>query len=142
MPTSPKFHLIKIPTHTDARGSLSAVELKDIAGADWPVKRVYYVTGVPALKEHGDGQRGGHAVRGEKKIYVCVQGQVTARIHDGAGWHELHLSGPSDGILMNEMCWREFSGFSEGAVLLAISNMNYEPEKYIYDFEGFLGEVG
>ena len=126
-----KFKLIKIPTHTDPRGSLSAVELKDYV--DWPVKRVYYVTGVTQ-------DRGGHAVRGEKKIYMCVQGSMTARIHDGQQWHEMELKGPDDAILMTDMCWREFKNFSPGAVLCAISNMNYEKDKYIYDFEVFLGE--
>jgi hypothetical protein len=126
-----KFKLIKIPTHKDERGILSVVELKDFV--DWEVKRVYYVTDVTA-------GRGGHAVRGEKKIYIMMQGKATARIHDGAMWHELSLLGPSDAILMEEMCWREFIGFSKGAVLCAISNMNYERDKYIYDFEEYLNE--
>jgi len=127
-----KFKLIKIPTHTDPRGSLSAVELKDYVS--WPVKRVYYVTSVTQ-------DRGGHAVRGEKKIYVCMQGTMTARIHDGNTWHEIPLQGPDDAIVMEEMCWREFKDFSPGSVLMAISNMNYEKDKYIYDFEVFLGEA-
>lgn len=127
-----KFKKIKIPTHTDDRGALSVVEMKD--WAEWPVKRVYYVTGVTL-------DRGGHAVRGEKKIYVCMQGKMTARIHDGKEWTEIPLSGPDDGILMEGMCWREFKDFSPGAVLCAISNMNYEKDKYIYDFEEFLKEA-
>jgi len=126
-----KFKRIKIPTHTDERGNLSVVEIKDFV--DWPVKRVYYVTGVTK-------DRGGHAVRGEKKIYICMQGTMTARIHDGKRWHEVVLHGPEDSILMNEMCWREFKDFSPGAVLCAISNMNYEKNKYIYEFEEYLKE--
>lgn len=127
-----KFKKIKIPTHKDARGDLSVIELKDYAS--WPVKRVYYVTSVTQ-------DRGGHAVKGEKKIYVCMQGSMKARIHDGKEWHEVELKGPDDGILMEGFCYREFEDFSEGAVLSAISNMNYEPDKYIYDFEEFLKEA-
>lgn len=126
---SEKFKKIKIPMFTDERGNLSVVELKDFV--DWPVKRVYYVTGVTA-------DRGGHAVKGEKKIYIMMSGTATARIHDGEKWHEIALKGPDDAILMNEMCWREFVGFSDGAVLCAISNMNYEKDKYIYDLEEYL----
>jgi hypothetical protein len=127
-----KIKRLKIPTHTDERGSLSVIEIKDFA--PWPVKRVYYVTSV---KE----ERGGHAVRGEKKIYACIQGEMTARIHDGNSWQEFRLKGPDDAILMEGMCYREFKDFSPGAVLLAVSNMNYEPDKYIYDFEEFLKEA-
>ena len=129
---SEKFKKVKIPTHTDPRGNLSVVEMKDLV--DWPVKRVYYVTGVTL-------DRGGHAVRGEKKIYLCMQGTMTAKIHDGKQWHEIKLAGPDDAIVMEEMCWREFKDFSEGAVLCAISNMNYEKDKYIYDFEEFVKEA-
>ncbi|MFC1747765.1 FdtA/QdtA family cupin domain-containing protein [Pseudomonadota bacterium] len=127
-----KIKRIKIPTHSDSRGNLSVVEIADFV--DWPVKRVYYVTGVTE-------ERGGHAVRGEKKIYICVQGKMTARIHDGEKWEETKLNGPDDAIIMNEMCYREFKDFSPGSVLLAISSMNYEPDKYIYDFEEFKKEV-
>ncbi len=132
MPPILKFERIKIPTHADERGNLSVVELKDYVS--WPVRRVYYVTGVTK-------DRGGHAVRGEKKIYVCMEGSMTARIHDGEKWHEFVLQGPDDGILMEGMCWREFKDFSAGAVLTAISNMNYEKDKYIYDFEVFVEEA-
>lgn len=127
-----KFKRVKIPTHADARGNLSAVELKDYI--DWVPKRVYYVTGVTL-------DRGGHAVRGEKKIYVAMEGTMTARIHDGKAWHEFEMKGPEDAIVMDGMCWREFKNFSPGAVLCAISNMNYEKDKYIYDFEVFLKEA-
>ncbi len=129
---SGKFSLLKIPTQADSRGKLSAIEIKDYV--DWPVKRVYYVTDVTL-------PRGGHAVRGEKKIYVCMQGTMLARIHDGEKWHEIKMAGPDDAILMSGMCWREFGQFSPGAVLMAISNMNYEKDRYIYDFEEFLGEA-
>ncbi len=127
-----KFRRVKIPTHSDPRGKLSAVELKDYI--DWIPKRVYYVTGVTL-------DRGGHAVRGEKKIYVAMEGTMTARIHDGKKWHEFEMNGPEDAIVMDGMCWREFKNFSKGAVLTAISNMNYEKDKYIYDFELFLQEA-
>ena len=127
-----KFKRIKIPTHADPRGKLSAIELKDYV--DWVPRRVYYVTDVMQ-------DRGGHAVRGEMKIYVAMQGKMAARIHDGKKWHEFELNGPDDAVQMDEMCWREFKDFSPGAVLMAISNMNYEKDKYIYDFDNFLKEA-
>lgn len=123
---------IQIPTYTDERGRLSVVELKDYV--DWETKRVYYVTGVA-------GKRGGHAVRGEKKIYIVMAGSVTARIHDGLKWHEFELNGPDDALLMSGMCWREFINFSSDAVMTAISNMNYEKDKYIWDLDEFIAEV-
>ena len=126
-----KIERIKLPTHADERGKLSVVELKDYV--DWPVKRVYYVTDVTA-------DRGGHAVKGEKKIYVCMQGSCLARIHDGFKWHEFEMNGPDDALIMKDMCWREFKDFSSGTVLMAISNVNYSKDDYIFDIEEFMKE--
>lgn len=127
-----KFELVKFKTFDDERGSLTALELPDFF--DWPLKRFYYVTGTKM-------SRGGHAVRGEKKLYVMMQGSAVARIHDGEKWHEHKLQGPSEGLLMNELCFREFTDFSDEAVLAVLSNMPYNPEAYIYDLDEFLKEV-
>ncbi len=127
-----KLQKIKFKSFKDERGILTAIELKDYV--DWPVKRVYFLTDVTM-------PRGGHAVRHEKKIYVCQKGTVKARLHDGEKWNEFELHGPDDAILMNEMCFRDFYDFSSDAVLLAISSVNYVPEDYIYDLEKFISEV-
>lgn len=120
---------VKFRTFKDERGSLTPIELKDYV--DFPVKRVYFLTDVVA-------SRGGHAVKGEKKIYVCQKGSLKARFHDGNEWIEFELNGPDDGIIMNEMCFRDFSDFSPDAVLMAISSVNYVPEDYIYDLGEFI----
>ncbi|MBD3328715.1 WxcM-like domain-containing protein [Candidatus Peregrinibacteria bacterium] len=114
----------KLPKHSDDRGELTVIELRDFI--DWEPKRIYYVTN--AVKD-----RGGHAVVGEKKMYVCMKGSCSARIHDGQNWKTFDLKGPNDALLVNHICFREFFDFSEDAVLMAISNMNYEPDKYIFD---------
>lgn len=127
-----KFRIVEFKVFEDERGKLVPVELKDYV--DWEVKRFYYVTDVKL-------PRGGHAVRGEKKIYVMMQGSALARIHDGQDWQEIKLQGPSQALIMDQMCFREFADFSEGAVLAVLSNMNYDPESYIYDLEEFIKEV-
>lgn len=124
-----KIERIKVPTFVDERGGLSVIEFRDYV--DWKPERIYYVTDVKK-------ERGGHAVLNEKKVYICIQGSITARIHDGSGWREYKLRGPDDGLIMNDMCYREFKDFSKGAVLLSVSNMVYKKENYIYDFDEFL----
>lgn len=124
-----KLKKIKLKTFKDARGVLTAIELKDYV--DWEVKRVYYLTDVVSA-------RGGHAVKHEKKMYVCQKGMVKCRLHDGEKWNEFELNGPDDAILMNEMCFRDFYEFSPDAVLMAISSVNYVPKDYIYDLDEFI----
>ncbi len=123
---------ILLPTHADPRGNLTALELKDYI--DWPVARVYYVTDTVA-------PRGGHSVRGEKKIYVVMQGSCKGRFHDGKEWKEFDLKGPSDAVKMEGLYFREFVDFAPGTVLMAISSLNYDKSLYIYDFEEFVKEA-
>jgi dTDP-4-dehydrorhamnose 3,5-epimerase-like enzyme len=127
-----KVQKINFPTHVDERGALTVVEIKDYV--DWPVARVYYLNDVTL-------PRGSHAVKGEKKMYVCQKGSCLARLHDGEKWHEFELKGPDDAILMSGMCYRDFQNFSKDAVLMAISSVNYNPDDYIYDFDEFLEYV-
>ncbi len=120
---------IKLKTVSDETGNLSVLEFEDYI--DWPVKRVYYLTDVKS-------PRGKHTVKGEKKFYICQKGKVNCRFHDGKGWQEFALQGPGDAILMEGDYFREFYDFSEDAVLLALSSLEYDPNLYIYDFDEFL----
>ncbi len=127
-----KLKKLTLKSFIDERGTLTAIELKDFI--EWEVKRIYYLTNVTKA-------RGGHAVKNEKKIYICQKGSVKARLHDGEKWNEYELKGPGDAILMNEMCFRDFYEFSNDAVLMAISSVNYDPEDYIYDLDEFKNYV-
>lgn len=127
-----KVQKIELEAFEDERGTLIPLEFDK--HFDWQAKRLYYVTNVTK-------PRGGHAVRHEKKIYICQKGSVKARFHDGENWKEFELRGPADAILMNGMCFRDFYDFSPDAVLLAVSSVNYVPEDYIYDLDQFIKEV-
>lgn len=118
---------ITFPTFSDQRGDLTALELKDYV--DWEVKRVYYVT-------HVKEARGGHCVKGEKKIYVMMKGKCTAKFFNGNEWQTLELN-ENDGCILDKDLWREFEDFSDGAVLAAISNVNYDENLYIRDIEEY-----
>ncbi len=120
--------LFKVPTHGDERGPLSVIEFKD--QIDFEIKRFYYVTNVML-------DRGGHCMKGEKKIYVMLQGSCKARFFAGKNWEEYEIQGPKDAIVMKGDYWREFVSFSEGAVLAALSNLNYDENLYIRDINKY-----
>jgi len=123
---------IKLASFKDDRGILTAIEIDSFV--DWPVKRVYYLTDVVL-------PRGGHAVKNEKKMYVCQKGALKCRFHDGKKWINFELNGPDEAIIMNGMCYRDFFDFSADAVLMAISSVHYVPEDYIYDLQEFIDYV-
>lgn len=120
---------IKFKTFTDERGSLTPVELRDYV--DWDAKRVYYLNDIKKPRGH-------HTVKGEKKFYICLQGNLKCRFHDGVEWQEFELEGPNEAILMEGDYFRDFYEFSADCLLLAVSNMNYDPDTYIYDLDEFI----
>lgn len=124
-----KIKLIKLPHFTDERGELVPLELNE--HIDWEAKRVYYAF-------NNEEKRGGHAHRIEKEIFICAQGEFTARLHDGNEWHEFNLKGPNEAVYIDNMIWHEFTDFSENGILLAVSSTNYDSTDYIRDFDKFI----
>jgi len=119
----------KLPVFQDPTGILVPIEIDE--HADFDIKRVYYLT-------NAKGGRGGHAVRNERKIYVCQKGEVTARFHDGEKWTQFRMAGPGDAVLMDGFYYREFLDFTYDAVLLALSSVHYNKDDYVFDFDEFL----
>jgi len=122
---------VSFSTFKDERGDLTVAELKDYI--DFDIKRIYYVTDTKL-------PRGGHAVRTEKKIYVCTNGKCTGRFFDGEKWEEFELNGPSDAVIMEGFYWREFVNFEPNTVLLALSSINYDNKLYQMNIDDYIKE--
>ncbi len=99
-------------------------------------RRIYYITDVK-------GRVGGHAHRYEDEIFVMVKGSCMAKISDGKKIENVELK-EGGSINSPRMNWHEFYEFSsEDAILLAISTINFDPERkgYIEDFDEFIKEA-
>ncbi|PIQ79221.1 hypothetical protein COV81_02640 [Candidatus Peregrinibacteria bacterium CG11_big_fil_rev_8_21_14_0_20_41_10] len=120
-------------TFTDPRGSLTPVELTDFI--DFEVKRMYTV-------HHNFQRRGGHAHLIEREFFMLASGTCTAKIHDGAKWHEIEMKANLDALYIGGNVWHEFDEFSKGGVLVALSSTVYNPDRldYIEDFDLFMSQ--
>jgi dTDP-4-dehydrorhamnose 3,5-epimerase-like enzyme len=125
------FEFFTLPVFTDDRGSLVPLELKEYIS--WEPKRVYYAVN---MKEG----RGGHSHRIENELFICLQGSMTVRLHNGSEWIEREIKSPMEAVRVDNMIWHEFMNFSENAILLAVSSTNYNGDDYIRDFDQFLNE--
>jgi len=124
-----QIEFFKLPIFKDDDGDLIPIEVKDYV--DWEPKRVYYLLGAK-------GSRGGHSHFNENEFFVCMQGELTAKLHDGKKWITKKLSGPCDAVRINNGIWHEFCDFSDDAILMAISSTNYTESDYERDFDQFL----
>jgi dTDP-4-dehydrorhamnose 3,5-epimerase-like enzyme len=111
---------------------MTPLELRDYI--DFEVKRVYF-----AGFSEGGGS-GQHCHTDEIEFFVMMNGSCTAVIDRGNGREEIPFAAPTTAMYVPKYVWHGFKDFSEGAVLLALTSTNYDPERkgYIEDYDEYL----
>lgn len=128
------FKEVNIPNHTNHKGSLAALELKDLV--PFEVRRVYWA--------HDNlSDRGAHCHKSEEEFFILVNGSMKMRIHDGKNESIIQMQAHTKGYYVAEKIWHEFTDFSKDSVLLCLSSTNYNPDRsdYVEDFNDFLNYV-
>lgn len=114
------FPILKLPTFTDARGSLTVME----GALPFNVVRSYWIFGA-------DGQtRGGHRHRHTQQALVAIAGAVTIYMNDGEHVENVLLDHPGDCLIVQPRDWHTMT-FGEGSVLLVMSSHAYDRNEYI-----------
>ena len=126
------WRLIDLPTHADARGSITICE----SGAQLPftMKRARWVYGAPA-----DARRGGHAHHRTAQLFVAVAGALTIALDDTRQKARVRLETPAIGLLIPPDVWIDTGEWTEGAVLLMLASEPHDPADYIRDYTVFSG---
>jgi mannose-6-phosphate isomerase-like protein (cupin superfamily) len=115
-----QFQILKLPTHSDLRGSLSVLE----GELPFVVVRTYWIY-------DADGQtRGGHRHRHTRQALVALSGQVSVYMNDGVASQDVLLDSPGSCLLVEPKDWHTMT-FGRGAVLLVMSSHPYDRSEYI-----------
>ena len=124
-PNTP-WHLVDLPTNSDARGSITICE----SGAQIPfvMKRARWVFGAPE-----NAKRGGHAHHRTAQLFVAVAGALTIAVDDTRQRGRVRLDTPSRGLLIPPNVWIDTEEWTEGAVLLMLASEAHDPADYIRD---------
>lgn len=125
---------VHFPPLGDARGSLVALE----AGSTipFPIKRVYYI-----FATQKDVARGFHAHHNLKQVAICITGKCRMVLDDGKTREEVILDSPTEGLLIEDLVWREMHDFSDDCVLLVLASEHYDEADYIRDYDEFINEA-
>jgi hypothetical protein len=123
--------LIDLPKITDPRGSITAIE----SGLNVPfeIKRIYYL-----YELAGDKPRGYHAHKELRQLMIAVAGEFNVLLDDGVSKTEYHLNRPDQGLLIDQLIWREMYNFSPDAVCLVLASAHYAESDYFRDYDSFL----
>lgn len=125
---------VNFPALGDDRGSLVALEGNKTIPFD--IKRVYYLFATQA-----GVARGFHAHKVLKQVAVCVTGKCKMLLDNGTEKTEVWLDSPTQGLVIEEMVWREMHDFSPDCVLLVLASEHYDEADYIRDYEAFIKAV-
>ena len=115
-------HLFKLPTFSDARGSLTILE-KELP---FSIQRVYWIYGA-------DGStRGGHRHIETVQALFCIHGRCTVRVVCHQQEQLFDLTQANEGLLLEPEDWHELMPSEHGVVLLVASHV-YNAEDYEKD---------
>lgn len=121
---------IELASHGDDRGSLISVEAQ--RHIPFAVKRVYYIFGTKA-----GVRRGFHAHQNLKQLLIAASGSCKVEVDDGNKKANFKLSSPKQGLIINNLVWREMYDFSPDCVLLVLASEWFEEADYIRDYSQF-----
>jgi dTDP-4-dehydrorhamnose 3,5-epimerase-like enzyme len=121
---------LQVETFRAATGTLSSLSL---ATSDFEVTRLYWIRNVPSGE-----QRGMHAHKSLRQIFLCLSGKVSIKFDDGNETVTFNLDSASNGITVEPGLWRELYAFSEDALVLVVCDQPYDEDDYIRNYDEFL----
>lgn len=127
-------NFIKLNNHGDERGRLISVE--ENISTPFSIKRIYFI-----LDTNENVSRGFHAHKDLKQIVICLKGSCRFVLDDGLKKEVVTLNSNSDGLIIEDLTWREMHDFSNDCILAVIANNEYDESDYIRDYKEFLIHV-
>ena len=114
------FQKYPIQFHGGDRGSLAVVD----GILPFDIKRVFWIWGSDGLL------RGGHRHHKTVQALVAINGVVEVFMNDGKESQTIHLTSPSEYLLVQPKDWHTMK-FEEKSILLVLSSHSYDPLDYI-----------
>lgn len=121
---------ISLRTFEEEKGCLVPIESK--VDSLIPIKRVFYVYGVPKGEV-----RGKHAHYKTNQVLICLHGQCDVRCFDGKEWGVYTLSEPNQALFVPNGIWAEETYVTENATLMVLCDTSYSQSDYIFDLDKF-----
>lgn len=114
----------------DERGHLVVAEVPKNIPFD--IKRIFYMYG-----SDNKVVRGKHANKNSEFVLINVKGSCKVKVDTGKDITVINLDKPHKGLYLNKMVWKDMYDFSKDSILLVLSNMVYDANEYIRDYEEF-----
>lgn len=123
--------IIKFKSYGDERGSLLSFEER--RNIPFDIKRIYFL-----YNNNKTLSRGFHAHINLKQVLVCISGKCDVIVDDGKIRNNYELNNPEEGLLIQNLMWRELHNLSSECIIAVMANQYYDEKDYIRDYEEFL----
>lgn len=123
--------LVEFQKRGDRDGKLVAIE--GVRNIPFSIARIFYI--------YGTGEnvvRGQHANKHSEFVLASLAGSCKVKLFDGTKEETVILDRPDLGLYIPKMVWKDMYDFTQGAVLLALSDCCYDPDEYIRDKQMYL----
>ncbi|RYF04571.1 MAG: WxcM-like domain-containing protein [Oxalobacteraceae bacterium] len=115
--------LYQLTTHSSESGHLTVFDNLLPGG----IKRVFYIYGA------GVQPRAGHRHVQSVNALICLNGSCRVYNHNGTQETTYYLADPQQCLVLEPEDWHIMDEFTSDAVLLVVSNHQYDPDDYIYE---------
>lgn len=121
-------YLFDIPCYEEKDGKLGSFEPDVIP--DFHVNRLFYILDVPEGQTRAD-----HACMNASIVFIAMAGKVQLSVEEDGNATEYCLSSNVQAVYTSPGSWIKAYQFSEGAVLMGISDKRYQDCEYINDYQ-------
>ena len=126
--------ILTLPKIPDERGNLSFFQ--NIDHIPFEIQRVYWLYDVP-----GGEIRGGHAFRSQREFIIALSGSFDVVLTDAKEKKIISLNRSYFGLYVPKMTWRHLENFSTNALAFIATDLYYNEDEYIRDFEQYKREM-
>jgi len=133
---NPNFYqLITFPSSDTKTGTLSMFQRGNSAQSIMPfdIKKVLVIQGMD-----GKDVRGGHTHHKTRQLLICISGQCTVNMDNGAKKAQVTLSKPNEGLLLYPYVWHTMQDFANNTILLVLADTEYDEKEYIRSYDEFM----
>lgn len=123
--------IIELPKIEDPRGNLSFFEHPN--QLPFKISRTYWIYDVP-----GGEIRGSHAFKNQNELIIALSGSFDVILHDGKKEVKFSLNRSYYGLFVPKMTWRRIENFSTNSLAFIATDLSFNENEYIRDFDEFL----
>jgi len=123
-------YLFDLPCYGEKDGKLTAFESMFIP--EFSVNRIFYIYDVP-----GGMQRADHACMNSRIVLIAISGSVNISMEVDGSVEEYLLDRKNKALMVPAGAWIKAYNFSSDAVLLGLSELNYNDCIYITDYSKY-----